>query len=177
MPHHPPQCVASCRCYITMGHPTEFPKLRKKDMCLITTTYIFPSMFPLRQWKKRKFTVQKIRTSFFAVHRKTWCRFRLEKNPAKRSSTINIERTAKKWKSEKCYVLENQSVANSCTKKKLKMLLQRSLKGKKLKLNKNGKTTVITSTVELLFAVWFIHKLAESARSAALRSAEHALIS
>lgn len=119
----------------------------------------FPFDVSPETMKKRKFTVQKIRTSFFAVHRKTWCRFRLEKNPAKRNSTINVERTAKKWKSEKCYVLENQSVANSCTKKKLKMLLQRSLKGKKLKLNKNGKTTVITSTVELLFAVWFIHKL------------------
>ena len=119
-------------------------------MCLITTTY-YPFDVSPETMKKRKFTVQKIGTSFFAVHRKTWCRFR-HKKASKKKFTINVERTAKKWKSEKCYVLENQSVANSCTKKKLKMLLQRSLKGKKLKLNKNGKTTVITSTVKLHFA-------------------------
>lgn len=128
------------------GTPSRVPKATSYDMCLITTTYYFPSMFPPETMnKKHKFTVQKIGTSFFAMHRKTMMPFQTRKNPAKKEKYHHHQRwkNSKKMKKRKMLCFRKSIRGKQLYKKELKMLLQRSLKWKKLKQNKNGKTTVI----------------------------------
>ena len=118
------QCVASSscrRCCIEMGHPAEFPKLRKR---YVSNNHhvLFPFDVSPRQWTKNINSLcKKLEHPSLLCIEWQWCRFRLGKiQQKKKNSTTNVERTAKKWKSEKCYVLENQSVANSCTKRNWK---------------------------------------------------------
>ena len=94
--------------------------------------------------KKHKFTVQKIGTSFFAMHRMTMMPFQTRKNPAKKEKFHHQRwKNSKKMKKRKMLCFRKSIRGKQLYKKKLKMLLQRSLKWKKLKQNKNGKTTVI----------------------------------
>ena len=129
-------------------------------MCLITTTtYYFPSMFPPETMKKQKhkFTVQKIKTSFFAMHRKTMMPFQTRKNPAKKEKFHHQRwKNSKKMKKRKMLCFRKSIRGKQLYKKELKMLLQRSLKWKKLKQNKNGKTTVIMLCLAS-FRSWVIH--------------------
>ena len=72
--------------------------------------------------------------------------FQTLKIPAKKEKFHHQRwKNSKKMKKRKMLCFRKSIRGKQLYKKKLKMLLQRSLKWKKLKQNKNGKTTVIMS--------------------------------
>ena len=109
---------------------------------------LFP--FDVSPWDNEQKNInslcKKIGTSFFAMHRKTMMPFQTRKNPAKKEKYHHHHqrwKNSKKMKKRKMLCFRKSIRGKQLYKKELKMLLQRSLKWKKLKQNKNGKTTVI----------------------------------